>query len=64
MCHLQIFYSNKGLDQWFATFGTRTPGGTRRTGWGYAKIILINQRVKIKTQKQNYEVLVYKYRLA
>jgi hypothetical protein len=29
------------LDQWFPTCGTRTPGGTWRTGWEYAKIILV-----------------------
>jgi hypothetical protein len=29
------------LDQWFPTSGTRTLGGTRRTGCGYAKIILV-----------------------
>jgi hypothetical protein len=33
--------------------------------WGYAKILLVKaenkkKRVKIKTQKQSYEVLVYK----
>jgi hypothetical protein len=41
----------------------------RRTGWGYAKIILVmmetpkKKRIKIKTQKQSYEVLLYKERL-
>jgi hypothetical protein len=41
----------------------------RRTGWGYQKIILVmtentkKKRVKIKTQKQIYEVLDYKERL-
>jgi hypothetical protein len=43
-------------------------GGTRRTGLGYAKIILVmaentKKLVKIQTQKQIYEVLVYKGRL-
>jgi hypothetical protein len=56
------------LDQWFPICGTRTPVGTLRTGWGYAKIILVmaentKKGVKIKTQKQSYEVLVYKERL-
>jgi hypothetical protein len=56
------------LPQWFPTCGTRTPGGTRGTGWGYAKIILAmaentKKGVKIKTQKQSYEVLVYTERL-
>jgi hypothetical protein len=38
--------------------------------WGNAKIILVmaentkRKRVKIKTQKQSYEVLAYKERLA
>jgi hypothetical protein len=32
---------NNTTDQWFQTCGTRTPGVTRRTGWGYAKIILV-----------------------
>jgi hypothetical protein len=34
--------------------------------WGYAKIILViakKKRVKIKTRKQSYQVLVYKERL-
>jgi hypothetical protein len=43
----------------------------RWTGWGYAKIILVmaenthtkKKGIKIKTQKQSYEVLVYKKRL-
>jgi hypothetical protein len=40
-----------------------------RTGWGYAKNNIFNGRkhqkkgVKTKTQKQSYEVLVYKERL-
>jgi hypothetical protein len=28
------------LAHWFPACGTRTPGGTRRVGWEYAKIIL------------------------
>jgi hypothetical protein len=44
----------------------RTPGGKRWSSWGYAKIILVmaenKKKVKIKTQKQSYEVLVYKVR--
>jgi hypothetical protein len=44
-----------------------TPGDMRRTGWGYAKIILVKaentkKEVKINTQKHSYEVLVYKER--
>jgi hypothetical protein len=42
----------------------------RQTGWGYAKVILVmkgkdkkKKGVKIKTQKQSYEVLVYKEKL-
>jgi hypothetical protein len=35
------FCSLEYLEQWFPTRGTRTPGGTRRTGWEYAKIIVI-----------------------
>jgi hypothetical protein len=48
--------------QWFPTCGTHTPGGTRRTGWGYTKIILVmaenskKNGVKIKTQKQRYVI--------
>jgi hypothetical protein len=52
------------VDQWFPTCGTR------RTDWGYAKIILAmaenthtKKLVKITTQKQSYGVLVYKQRL-
>jgi hypothetical protein len=33
-----------GLEQWFPTCGKRTPGGARRTGWGFAKIILVMAR--------------------
>jgi hypothetical protein len=56
------------LDQWFPTCGTRTPGCTRRTGWGYTKIILVmaedtKNGVKIITQEQGCEVLIYKERL-
>jgi hypothetical protein len=56
------------LDQGVPTCGTRTPEGTRRTGWGYAKIILVmsentKKGGKIKTQKQSYEDLVYKEKL-
>jgi hypothetical protein len=46
-----------------------TPGGTGWTGWGYEKIILVmvettkKKGVKIKTQEQSYEVLVYKDKL-
>jgi hypothetical protein len=29
------------IARWFPTCGTLTLEGTRRTGWGYAKIILI-----------------------
>jgi hypothetical protein len=43
--------------QWLETCGTRTPGGTRRTDWGYEKIILVMTKNthkkkgdKIKTQ--------------
>jgi hypothetical protein len=59
----------KHLEQWFPTCGTRTPGDTRRTGWGYGKIILVmtentpRNGVKIKTQNPSSEVLVYKKRL-
>jgi hypothetical protein len=60
---------SNALYQWFPTCGVRIPGGTRWTGWGYAKIILVmaentkeKKGVKIKTQKQSYEVLVYKER--
>jgi hypothetical protein len=49
--------TNSALDKWFPTCGTL------RTGWGYAKIILVmaentkgkKKAVKIKTQKQSYE---------
>jgi hypothetical protein len=56
------------LHQWFLTCDTRTPGGTRQTSSGYAEIILVmaentKKGVKIKTQKQSQEVLVYKERL-
>jgi hypothetical protein len=58
------------LHQWFSSCGMRTLGGKRRTGWGYAKIILVmaentkkKKGVKIKTQEQSYEILVYKERL-
>jgi hypothetical protein len=38
------------------------------TGWDYTKIISVmaenaKKRVKVKTQKQSYEVLVYKERI-
>jgi hypothetical protein len=50
------------LYQYFPSCGTHTLGSTQRTGWGYAKIILVmaentkKKGVKIKTQKQSYEV--------
>jgi hypothetical protein len=61
-------YQMRCLDQWFPTCGTHTPWGMRRTGWGYMKIILViaentKKGAKIKTQKQRYEVLVYKEKL-
>jgi hypothetical protein len=58
------------LEQWISNCGTRTPGGTRRTSWGYAKIILVIEEntkkkkgIKVKTEKQSYEVFVYEERL-
>jgi hypothetical protein len=63
-----IFMLSYHIHQWFPTCGVRTPGGTWRTSLGYVKIILVmaentqKKRIKIKTQKQSYEVLVYKER--
>jgi hypothetical protein len=56
------------IEQWFQTCGTLTLGATRRTGWGYATMILVMAKntkklVKIKTQKQSHEGLVYEERL-
>jgi hypothetical protein len=58
------------IKQKFPTCGTRTPGGTPRTGWGVRENNICDggkhqkkKGVKIKTQKQSQEVLVYKERL-
>jgi hypothetical protein len=32
-----IITHNEHLEHWFPTCGTRTPGGTRRPGWGVRK---------------------------
>jgi hypothetical protein len=58
------------LSQLFPTCGKRTPDGTWRTGWGVFESNIGNggkhtkkKGVKIKAQKQSYEVSVYKDRL-